>query len=615
MDKERTILTIQVYKDNNNAFKISSSENISYSKLKQKSIEKFKIPEDEIKYMTFSYIDNEGFRNYINENDILGNLAEEITSGNLLLKLNCEINLYESRKSNINNSVIFNKTKSISTTEDNYQNEKKKLDKELYDSKINQLNLIIQEKDKEILKLKNEIEKLKNQKKLTKNNDPKILTKNNDSAFSKEKENDSLNIKNQILKLEYVLKSEMDTFRNKFENSIIELNQSLKIIESDKNKNAIFFGNNFQTLFTADDIKQYINELMDKISKNQKLFESKIENKFENIQEPSKYNTQIFGELKYIGELVDKIDKNQKLFENKIENKFENIQEFSKPNFQIFENLVDKKSKEIINGTNENINNQFRKIEEDITNNMLKIERLDEKFEVNLNNINDSNKENKIYANENIINENKIMNSDIYNNLDDKICKDNKSQKKSKKQKKSEYLEHNLDSRFDSHNIEINCGINKKNFIETAKYNKKTIKKEIDDFLNNFFFEKEITVSKKEITNENLNKFFEANTKLKKMENKSINDILKDYYNLQLSYFKDKNNCNFDAINIRNQFKERCESLKKKFDEANILINKFRSQYNLSEKDYTDEYLNLLLNNSNGNVEEAFAKIKDNIVQ
>ena len=40
--------------------------------------------------MSFSYKENKGFINYINEDGVFSNLTDEITSGNLLLKLNFE---------------------------------------------------------------------------------------------------------------------------------------------------------------------------------------------------------------------------------------------------------------------------------------------------------------------------------------------------------------------------------------------------------------------------------------------------------------------------------------------------------------------------------------------
>ena len=355
MDKEKIIITIQVFNDKNNAFKISSSENITYAQLKQKAIEEFKVPKDNIKYMAFYYEDNEGNKNYIYENDELWLLAEEISSGNLLLKLNFEINLYESRKSHVSYFSNIDNRKSTQIESENSENEQKKLDKELYDSKINQLNEIIKEKNEEILKLKKENEKLKS---------PKLAAKINDQIFSKEKENDNLEFKNLIKKMENEI---IENIKNKVESSINEINKSL-----------------------------------------------------------------------------NKIDKNQKLFESKIEN----IEEFSKSKTKIFEDLIDSKSIEIVNKTNENINNQIKKIEEAIANNQIK--KQNEKSEFNLNskndningnNINDNenifhnseniihNQENVIHKNENIIdcNENIINNNENIINNNENIINNNEN--------------------------------------------------------------------------------------------------------------------------------------------------------------------------------------------
>ena len=173
MDNKRTILTIQVFQDDNNEFKISSSENIIYDQLKQITLEKFKVSEREITYFSFSYKDNEGMVNYINEDDVLIKLAEETSPGNLLLKLNFEEILYE---------------KCNQCGDENFENEQKKLEKEIYNSKINQLNQIIKEKDEEILKLSKEALKLNNSSKI------------NDQIFYKEKKNETLDFKNLNLK-------------------------------------------------------------------------------------------------------------------------------------------------------------------------------------------------------------------------------------------------------------------------------------------------------------------------------------------------------------------------------------------------------------------------------
>ena len=286
---------------------------ITYDQLKQKTIEKFKISEDDIKYMSFYYKDNEGLLNYINEDDVLRNLSEEITPGKLLLKLNFEINFYKNKESCIDNSFNNDKKK---------QNKHKKLMEEINDSKIKQINQIIQEKDEEIMKLKKEIEKLKTSK---------IIKKSNDPAFVQEKENEIMKLKNQI-----------EIMGNEFINN--------------------------------------------------------IKNKFESI---------INEKVKYIDELMDKIDNKPKLFENKIKE----IQESNKSKTQMLENLTDQKR-------------QFKQIEEGITNNMLKAEKLNEKTEFIFNDKNFIKIVKNIDDNENIIHKNEIiinLNSNIFNDNDNII--------------------------------------------------------------------------------------------------------------------------------------------------------------------------------------------------
>ena len=591
MDREKITLIIQVFKDNNNIFKITSNENITYTQLKQETIEKFKIPEDEIKYMSFSYKDNEGLINYINEYDNLGKLADEISPGNFLLKLNFEINLYESKKVNINNYNISYKNTNIPNAEENYQNEQKKLDKEINDSKINQLNLIIQEKDKEILKLKNEIEKLKNQKSFSQNNDP---------VLSHENKNDTFELKNQISSMKNELKNDIENIKNKFENTINELKISFKVNENNQIKNITGFENQNQNLgnnIIIDDIKLYFDKLINRIDENQKLFVNEVNS----FQESSKSNTQIFRDLidKSVEKLINKIDNNQKLLENKIED----IKEFSKSNIQNFGNLIDEKSKEIINKTNENTNNQFKQIEEGMSNNMLKIEKPKENIELNnknenINNIND---------NGNIMDENKIINTDKYKDLVHKNSRCQKCQKKPIIGIKYECLECNYDLCFECHNHVINNGEHNHNFKEIIRF--KTIEEEVNDFLNSFFFEKEITVSKKDIQKENVIKFFEINTKLKKDKKQNIIDYLIDYFNKQSNSFKNKKDFSCDETNIKKQFEKRSKILKEQFFKANVQIKKFRNEFKLNENDYNDDYIYQVLIDNQFDFKKAFEVI------
>ena len=547
MDKEIVILTIQVYNKDKNAFKYSSSENITYDELKLKTIEEFKVSEDNIKYMSFYYEDNEGNKNYIYEDDELGKLAEEIAPGNLLLKLNFEINLYESRKSRVSPSNIIIENKKIQSIEENFQDDQKKLKKEIIESKINELNRIIKEKNEEILFLK-----------------------------SKEKENEALEIKNEIKNIENELKNDIKNFTNKLESTKNELIQSLKIIENNKIKNLTDFGNTIQNLdsnFIFNNIKKLLNELVE----NQKSFESKA------------------------GNIIEKI-------ENK----------FSKLNTQIID-LFDVKSKEIINKTNENINIQLKQIIEAISNNNSKLEKInidsefnshDKNINKNDNVINDN--ENSIRDNENIIKENKIISTNKFKNIIHQKSQCQQCLAKPIKGIKYECLECGLNLCFDCHNnLVIRQGSHTHNFKEINHVIEKTIKDEINDFLKDFFFEKEIIVSKKEISDQNILKFLKFNTELKKELNEDLNEHLKLYINWQLQNFKNKNDCDYDKDMIIKNYDKRRKKLEEKLNKTVNLIEKFRKKYKLNKNDYTDKYLFIVLNNFNDDFEKAINKIRN----
>ena len=504
MDNEKIILTIQVLNENNNAFKFSSTEDITYDQLKQKTIEEFKVSEDDIKYMSFYYKDNEGLFNYINKDDSLGKLAEIITPGYLLLKLNFEINLYGSRKSRVSNFSIIDNKKSIPNMKEILENEQKKLDDEKNNSKKNQLDRIIKAKDDEIWKLNKVIEKLIN---------PNIVTKNNYQVFHQEKENENLELKNIIKKIE---KEFIDNIKNKFDSII---NEKLK----------------------------YLDELMSKIVKTQKLFESKIEN----------------------------------------------VQEFPLLNIKIFEELIDKKSKEIANKTNENINNQLKQIEKSMTN---KIEKLYEEKEFNSNNKNDNNiNRNNMNKNENKMNDNKNINNDDENNINDNeniindnnyIIDDNENNmninniintneynnfnKNNKIENNQNILEQDIGRIsslcYSSKNVRIS-GYLDSDFIEINKFDDILTKEELNNFLNNFFFVKTINVSKTEISKENINKFLKIDSKLKDEENLDINNYLNTYLNQKLDDFKNSH-CNYNENDIRKKFEKRRKNIIEKLIKA-----------------------------------------------
>ena len=567
MDKEKITLTIQVFNENNNAFKIFSNENITYNELKQKTIEEFKVSNDKVKFMSFFYTDEEGFKNYINEQDILGNLAEEIKCGNSFLKLNFEINDYNNRASDCFNVAPSENYKNIPIAEENFKNYQKKLEEEKNNSTIIHLKQIIKKKEEKISELENEIKNLNS-------------LKNNDQIFSNVKENEILE-----------LKKEIENIGNKFESII---NEFVKFSEINKSKNGTDFGNQIQNSdynFTANDIKINIDEL--------KNYQKLIENIFKNK--------------------IDEIKNN--LSNNLIDNKqiFENVQESLNLTSKIFENLFGKSEDKIIIKSNENIKSQLIKIEENISKMMSIIEKLNKKNEFYFNNnktaIDSENytNENKININyiENSINENKAKDKDKYEKLvhNHSICQ--KCLKKPIKGIKYECLECNYTLCFDCHNVVIKNGMHLHNFKEIIHFIKKTTQEEINDFLNNFFFENEIIVSKKDISKNNIENFLKFNTKLKKEQNINIKDYLSTYINWEIENFKHKKDCNFEENNIRKNFEKRRKKLTDKLSKAINLIKKFKKNYKLNESDEADEYLNSVLNNYDDDFEMAFNKINE----
>ena len=117
-------------------------------------------------------------------------------------------------------------------------------------------------------------------------------------------------------------------------------------------------------------------------------------------------------------------------------------------------------------------------------------------------------------------------------------------------------------------NVKISDDFYKHYFLEVNKFSRKFTNEEIDLFLNNFFFEKKISVPKKEISNETVKDFIQLNIKLKEEKNMDLNKYIKTYFERQLNNFKN-DNFHFNEKDILKSLDKKCKCLVEKINKVN----------------------------------------------
>ena len=217
VDSEEVLLTI-ILNYNGKEYSKKSLDFISYKELKIISKDEFKIPEEDLKYIEFQFINNKDNKDnkslFIkNDNDIMDNLTE-IDEYNYEIKLNISID----KSKPINEEEIIELKKEDNINSDNIVNE---IDKENIDNnEVNELKNLVKTYENKIKELENKINLYK--KKENERNNKKILLEisNTEKLLYKGNSDKYTNFNNEILSLQYLL----DEKRKENEKNIIIYN-------------------------------------------------------------------------------------------------------------------------------------------------------------------------------------------------------------------------------------------------------------------------------------------------------------------------------------------------------------------------------------------------------
>ena len=202
VDSEEVLLTI-ILNYNGKEYSKKSLDFISYKELKIISKDEFKIPEEDLKYIEFQFINNKDNKDnkslFIkNDNDIMDNLTE-IDEYNYEIKLNISID----KSKPINEEEIIELKKEDNINSDNIVNE---IDKENIDNnEVNELKNLVKTYENKIKELENKINLYK--KKENERNNKKILLEisNTEKLLYKGNSDKYTNFNNEILSLQYLL--------------------------------------------------------------------------------------------------------------------------------------------------------------------------------------------------------------------------------------------------------------------------------------------------------------------------------------------------------------------------------------------------------------------------
>jgi len=258
---------------------------ISFEKLLEESMNNFNIKNELKEYIIFTFIDEQGDKCILeNDEDIIKN-SKEINSEKLLSKLDLEI--YQYNKENINNINSEHKNYKIKEINHMYLEENKKLGKQLEekDNKIKELNDIISNLGKDYTKKLNKIKFLIQKKSEGINNENK---NENDDKYRINKSNEKYEkdiIVNKISNLEKQMKnilSQIQQLNEKITKMTITIQKEEKKYEKvDK----------IATVLAKEEKKNekmYLTTVLPKEEKkyekimNMKTFLSKKEKKYEN---------------------------------------------------------------------------------------------------------------------------------------------------------------------------------------------------------------------------------------------------------------------------------------------------------------------------------------------
>ena len=248
MDGSATTLVVKVIDEYGKAIKITSENIISLNQIKLKFGKQRNLTEEELKYLLFWYEDEDGDKYYIeNDKDILSS-AKEISYNYLLSELYSEI-IKEKDNSINDNSQNQKKLENINNSEKNinsnnsYDFGKNEIDikeNEYQDNKYEEIEEMLNVKNKYIESLEEEISKLE------KENKKLVRYKNNNNQIN----NDNNNIKNiensifQLLEKHEKIYKKFDELKsvllNKLGNIIQEINKTKTI----QNNNTAILDNN-----------------------------------------------------------------------------------------------------------------------------------------------------------------------------------------------------------------------------------------------------------------------------------------------------------------------------------------------------------------------------------
>lgn len=214
VDSEEVFLTI-ILNYNGEEYSKKSIDFISYNELKITTKDEFKIPEEDLKFIEFQFINDTNNKSLFikNDNDIMDNLIE-IDEYNYEIKLN----------------ISIDKTKSINgeekielKKEDNIQSEKivNEIDKENIDNnEINELKNIVRIYENKIKELENKINLYEKKENEQKNKKILLQISNIDTFLYKGNSDKNTNLNNENLSLNYLV----DEKKKEKEKSIIIYN-------------------------------------------------------------------------------------------------------------------------------------------------------------------------------------------------------------------------------------------------------------------------------------------------------------------------------------------------------------------------------------------------------
>ena len=383
VDQNEVYLKIKItYKDK--IMELKLKELTTLDKIKDKVLETFRIPPNKKDCIYFSYQDEEGDINPLEENDDLFELSTEQSNDSYVLELALYIgdNLEESKKG-FQDYILSHRN--LKTTENKLITSKdsSNIDK----SKVYESILLNQNSNENINENINE------------NKNENILSENKDNNIKIESDVEQL--KNELYKKE----KENEELRKKIEEmkkiKIEKLEQEMKEIKNRKEKKRKIREEKNKKL-------ELINKNKGKIEKHKKEIENLKLNIISNI-----FKNHINDDIMPLFE--EKIKNYKNIFENIINNldnnKLDNIK------VQINKKILE------INEINKNVNN---KINSQLKNNLEKIkddiEIIKKKIIKKKENINNNNKDININSNNNIINNNdnrnfKNNNNQIYNKV------------------------------------------------------------------------------------------------------------------------------------------------------------------------------------------------------